>query len=86
MLFNTFEQMVQILGDWTRISLESFLDVDILSTTLGKWIFSVTSCDHPSFILRLNLPEFFLINVINLFFGRNTIPEEEILNLLVVLT
>jgi len=78
--------MVQIFGDWTRISLESFLDVDILSTTFGKWIFTVTSCDHPSFILRLNLPEFFLINVINLFFGRNTIPEEEILNLLVVLT
>jgi len=77
--------MIQFPCIWPWISLESLLDINILAATFLPRILPISSCDHSVLILWLELPKFFLINIVDLFFGRDTVPEEVVINLLIIL-
>jgi len=79
------EVMVEVLGQRAWVSLKSPLYIEVLSETLIPDVFAVTCSYHSILIFGLELPDFFLVDIIDLFFCGHSIPEKERVHSVIIL-
>lgn len=77
--------MVKLLGKWTWISMKSSLYVEVFSKALLVSVSSVPSLNHSMVMFWFEPPQILLVDVIDLLFGMDPVPEEEIVDLIVIL-
>ena len=64
--------------------MERPLDIEVLAEALVVHVSSIASPDHPVFVLWLQLPDVFLVDVVDLLLGEDAVPEEEVVDPVVV--
>lgn len=78
------KEVIKLFSDWPWVSLESPLNIKVLSKTL-RFSVLVPCSDHPVLILRLELVKLLVEDVVDLFLVRHTVPVIEVVDFLVVL-
>ena len=76
--------MVKLLGKRTWITMEGPFYIEIFTKTLLVCVFSVTCLDHAVLKFRFESPNIFFEHVIYLFFGMDSIPEEKVVNFIII--
>lgn len=64
--------------------MESSFNIEILTIAFIPRIFTVTRPNHPIFELRFDFPKVPLEDIVDLLFRRDSVPEEEIGDLVIV--
>jgi len=62
------------------------LNIEVFSKALLLCILSISGLDHAMFILWLQLPQILLVNVVNLLLCMDAVPEEKVIDFVVILT
>ena len=78
------EQVVKLCREGPWIAVEGSLDIKVLTKTLAVDVDTVACPDHPMLVFWLQLPDIFLVYVVNLLLGEETVPVEEVVDSVVV--
>ena len=78
------EQVVELRREGPWIAVEGSLDIEVLTEALAVDVDAVACPDHPVLVLWLQLPDVFLVDVVDLLFGEEAVPVEEVIDSVVV--